>query len=159
MNALAIAGIMGVVVWNAWQYFDKKKKDRDTDYDKTGAGLIKLLKDTSSELLEQKKHWEEEKLLFKRERESWKGERESWKCEREHWKKKLENMEARLLALEERNTLLEGIFQGRDADAIKFREKGVEAFECVKNINDMLVATHANTLKLLHQAPKSNETK
>jgi len=120
VNILTTAGLVGVLIWNAYQFIDKKKRLRDVDYEKAGTGLIKLLQDTKIELLNENQQLRNEVQVLRTE----------------------------VASIKHDYNLLHQIFQGRDEDAINFRVKGLEAFEIVKSTNDILVSTHANSMKI-----------
>ena len=115
-----IVSLVGLIALGIYHFLDPKVKARHSEYDQAGDGLIKLLKDTKDELSE-----ENRKL-----------------------KADFELLRERFTKVEDDNHAMKLIFQGRDQDTIKFRDKGFEAFETVKYTNDLISKTHAKVMAI-----------
>ena len=113
-----IISFAGLVVWSLYYFLSPKFKQRHTEYDEAGTGLIALLQKTKEELLE-----ENTKL-----------------------RKEFNILRADFETMNKEHKLLKEIMQGRDPDSVKFREQGIVAFEQAKHTNDLTVKTHAKVM-------------
>ena len=131
-NPVSTIAFLAAAIIFAYLYFFKPKlKDRDTEYHQAGDGLIKILQETVTVLEENmnKNKSDFEDRMSKKDIE-------------------LKEFQERLQIIEEEHELLKNIFQGRDKDSVKEREANFETNGIVKNMNDMLVKTHAKTLAI-----------
>ena len=121
---------LGLVAFGVYTIFDKKYRTRHTEYDQAGDGLIKLLKETKDEIFE-------EYQKFKREASA----------NEDRMKIQIDRLHVELERISEEHEKMMKIFQGRDADTVKFREEGFKSFETVKEVHDK---THKTLAKIMN---------
>lgn len=117
---VSLSSLVAVIILVVYNFLSPKLKARHVEYDDAGTGLIKLLKETKDELA----------------------------AENAKMRKDFEILRAEFDILSKEHKLFKDIFQGRDADTIKSREKMNKAADIIESMNDILVKTYAKIMSV-----------